>query len=85
MHRIPQPFFVRKTISNLSNDITRLTRDLYTDFAQLLSMSITDEYIEKRVNDFTTDYEVCVYVLTPDELEKLIQDKINKRLLGYYG
>jgi len=81
-----QEVAVPNTVENLGRAHVRsLIRSRLVDG---MAEYILDKEVVRTVGDYTTTYRLGVYVLSADELEKLIQDRVARGSAGmpyYHG
>jgi hypothetical protein len=77
---LPKPIFVSYSISNIEKK-SAYAREMVCSriiekIERQLAVTISSDCVAERVNDFTTDYEFRGYVVTSEQLEKLVNDMI---------
>lgn len=85
MYKLPDKSLlrVRQRVDKLMAEHSRLDHEsmLKTEMARAISHEIAQKHLKQHDDEYTTDYYLDVYVLTPDELMKLIREEASKYYL----
>ena len=81
----PQRVGIRYSISNteITHSIAYAEREAVKRMIEQLSVILARDCITKVEGTFLTEFSLNAYVVTPEALEKLVQERVQKVKTGY--
>lgn len=69
-------------VSNMEKSTLPIREMIVSDMTRQLSSEIVSAKLEEEPRELTTAYRMSAYVISPEELEQLIMERVEKRLSG---